>query len=226
MKRGGPLQRKTPLRSAAAEQGPYKPPKPVKCKAPGCDNRFVRARMEQKACGWQCAMVLGRLANEKAAARAALEDRRQTRAQLEALKTVPQLKKEAQREFNRYIRLRDAHQPCISCGAPPPDMNQLHAGRDAGHYRSTGSADHLRFHEDNCHAQCVKCNQWGAGMAVDYRIGLVQRIGLWRVEALESLNRTVKWTREGLRATRDVYRSKSRFLLASAANDARMKKVA
>ena len=83
---------------------------------------------------------------------------------------------------------------------------------DAGHYRSTGSADHLRFDEDNCHAQRSDCNRYGAGRAVDYRIGLIGRIGLERVEALEARNDTTKWTREGLREIRDTYRAKAKEL--------------
>ena len=40
------------------------------------------------------------------------------------------------------------------------------------------------------------------------RIGLVARIGLEAVEALESDNSTKKWTREELIAIRDEYRKK------------------
>ncbi len=136
------------------------------------------------------------------------EERQQTKKRKEALKTIPDLIKEAQVAFNRWIRARDHDKPCISCGAPPPNLEKLHAGRDAGHWRSTGSASHLRFHEDNCNAQCVKCNQWGAGMAVEYRLGLIERIGLERVEALENDNAPHKWTREELEAIRDKYRAK------------------
>jgi hypothetical protein len=120
------------------------------------------------------------------------------RQKREKQKRIPDLIKEAQTAFNKWIRARDEKEPCISCGAPPPDLSVLHAGRDAGHYRSTGSASHLRFHEDNCHAQCVKCNQWKAGNAVDYRIGLVARLGAVRVEALESNNEPHKWQRDEL----------------------------
>lgn len=83
---------------------------------------------------------------------------------------------------------------------------------DAGHYRSTGSADHLRFDEDNCHAQRSDCNRYGAGRAVDYRIGLIGRIGLQRVEALEANNTTHKWLRDELRTIRDTYRLKAKEL--------------
>jgi hypothetical protein len=138
------------------------------------------------------------------------EEKARTRLELEHLKTIPRLKAEAQHAFNKWIRHRDARQPCISCGVLPPDLTQLHAGRDAGHYRSTGSADHLRFHEDNAHAQCVLCNRWGAGKAVEYRMGLVERIGLARLDALERNETRIKWTREGLRAIRDDYRARMR----------------
>ena len=173
----------------------------------GCGQRFKPTRAMQTVCSPLCAAAVAAAARVKASKAAYAEDMRQTRAQLEAMKTVPDLKKEAQKAFNAFVRARDVRLPCISCGAPPPDLSGLHAGRDAGHYRSTGSADHMRFVEDNCHAQCVRCNQWGAGMAVDYRIRLVLRIGPARVEALETNNTLQKWTRDGLRQLRDRYRA-------------------
>ena len=81
-------------------------------------------------------------------------------------------------------------------------------GWDCGHYRSTGSASHLRFHEDNAHRQLVICNRYGAGRAVDYRIGLIARIGLERVEALEADNTPHKWTAEELREIKARYKAK------------------
>lgn len=153
----------------------------------------------------------------KAERMAAKVERAETRRRKEAMKTIPQLIRETQTAFNAWIRARDSQQPCISCGAPPPDLSGLHAGRDAGHYRSTGSASHLRFHPDNCHAQCVKCNQWGAGMAVDYRIRLLVRIGPQRVDALESDNKPHKWTHDELRGIRDHYRAELKRLQRSSA---------
>jgi len=147
-------------------------------------------------------------------ARAKVE-RAMTKKRKEAAQTIPQLIKVAQREFNAYRRMADkaAGYPCISCGRPldwgtDGGSHQV----DCGHYRSTGSAAHLRFDERNAHAQCVSCNRWGAGRAVDYRIGLVARIGLEAVEALESDNEPIKWTREVLREIAVIYRAKTREL--------------
>jgi len=169
-----------------------------------CQTPFTPQRMGQRVCGPLCASRYVKAAKKAEAV--------QTRERKAALKRIPDLIREAQVVFNRWIRARDHDQPCISCGTPPPDLSQLHAGRDAGHYRSTGSASHLRFHEDNCHAQCVRCNQFGAGRAVDYRIGLVGRIGVGRVEALESMNVPHKWQRDELLAIRATYTEKLKQL--------------
>ena len=160
-----------------------------------------------KWCSPECGAALGLRKLEKSKAKEKAEDKRQTRAQLEALKTIPQLKKDAQREFNRYIRARDrlAGRRCICCDRPL-EWDATGGMVDAGHYRSTGSADHLRFDERNCHAQRSDCNRYGAGRAVDYRIGLAARLGVAAVVELESDNTPIKWTREQLREIRDKYR--------------------
>ena len=183
-------------------------PKTCDSRKGGCGAEFTPARPMQKACSPQCAQNFAAHRAARAEALRMREDKARTRVALESLKDIPKLKKEAQHALNRWIRWRDRDSPCISCGAPPPNLNALHAGRDAGHYRSTGSADHLRFHEDNVHAQCVSCNQWGAGRVVEYRRGLVERIGIDRVQSLECDNQRQKWTREGLRAIRDEYRAR------------------
>lgn len=138
-------------------------------------------------------------------------ERAETRRRKEESKTIPQLIKEAQFEFNAFIRFRDAGKNCICCGLPL-DSGGVGGAFDCGHYRSVGSASHLRFNEDNAHGQRKQCNRWGAGRAVDYRIGLIARIGLGRVVALESSGQVHKWTRDELRGIRDHYRAKLKEL--------------
>ena len=192
-----------------------KPPratiKPKRCK--WCKGDFFPARPLQKVCSPACAHALTNAENAKKAAKAKALEAKQDRARRNALKTIPELKKEAQIAFNAYIRARDrlAGHSCVCCGKPL-DWGRLGGAVDAGHYRSTGSADHLRFREDNCHAQRSDCNRYGAGRAVDYRIGLLSRIGLERVEALEADNAPHKWTRPELIGLREEYRLKARQL--------------
>ena len=172
-----------------------------------CEALFTPVRPLQRVCSPICAARSVKAKNS--------QERAQFKERKAKLKRIPDLVKEAQTAFNKWIRARDEKEPCISCGAPPPDLSQLHAGRDAGHYRSTGAAAHLRFHEDNCHAQCVKCNQWKAGNAVDYRLGLVARLGLERVEAIEANNVPHKWERDELIAIRALYTAKTKELKRS-----------
>jgi hypothetical protein len=143
----------------------------------------------------------------KAVKLAKVEERAKTRTQREQMKRIPELIAEAQKEFNAFIRERDKHHPCICCGQPL-GSGDVGGAFDCGHYRSTGSAAHLRFDERNAHAQRKYCNRWGAGRAVDYRIGLIGRIGLEAVEALEASNTPHKWTADELRGIRDTYRAK------------------
>lgn len=159
------------------------------------------------------AAKLEREERKKALAAAKLE-RAETKRRKEALKRIPDLIKEAQIAFNAYIRKRDENKPCICCGNSLR-LGGVGGGFDAGHYRSTGSASHLRFNEDNCHGQRKYCNQWGAGRAVDYRIGLVARIGIDRVESLEADNTPKKWTREELIEIKAKYKQKLKELNAN-----------
>jgi hypothetical protein len=178
-------------------------PKPKECCAPNCGKSFIPLRSMQQVCSVMCGL---RLARAKKA-----QDKRSLRERKAALKTIPDLLKEAQRVFNAYIRERDrlAGHSCISSGRA---LDWSGNAVDAGHYRSVGAAPHLRFDERNVHAQSKHDNQWRAGNVVDYRLGLIQRIGLEAVIALESDNQVHKWTREELIAIRDTYKQKLKAL--------------
>lgn len=82
--------------------------------------------------------------------------------------------------FNTYIRMRDKDEPCISCGT------RANVNYDAGHWLPAGNYSYLRFNEDNVNKQCSKnCNKEKHGNIHEYRIGLIKKIGHFRVEKLE-----------------------------------------
>lgn len=139
----------------------------------------------------------------------------ETRERKQKLKTKSDYLKEAQAAFNAYIRARDAKDACISCGQWTED--KFGGGWDAGHYRSTGSAPHLRFHLHNCHKQCVKCNRHRSGAAVDYRLRLIEKIGIEKVEALESINevKSMRFNEEYLTRIKKIFAKKKRKVLQS-----------
>jgi hypothetical protein len=180
-----------------------------KCKV--CREEFTPRNPMQTVCGPSCAYEIVKKAAEKKIKQAQADQRKTDRAKRQQQKTLPTLKKEAQREFNRFIRLRDSGKPCICCGFPIVG-GAIGGAVDCGHYRSVGSAPGLRFNENNAHAQRKVCNRWGAGRAVDYRIGLINRIGLAAVEALEADNSVRKYTREELVEIRNTYRKRANEL--------------
>jgi hypothetical protein len=174
----------------------------VQCKKP-----FTPFKSFQKTCmETECLVKQGRVEALK-------RENKERKAKREKLKTRTDWIKDAQVAFNAYIRERDGFRPCICCGRADTKVSGLKShGWDCGHYRSVGSAPHLRFDERNAHRQLVLCNRYGAGRAVDYRIGLIARIGIAEVEALEADQSTKKWSIPELKEIRDYYRQKTKDL--------------
>lgn len=167
----------------------------MRCKV--CRTPFERTSIGHKACSIECALVLAKTSREQA-------ERKKQRKRLTELKTRSQWVREAQSAFNRFIRMRDAGKPCICCGMPLKG-GAVGGSFDCGHYRSVGSAPHLRFDERNAHGQRKQCNRWGSGRAVDYRLGLIARIGLEAVESLEADNEVRKHTIPELKEIKHKY---------------------
>ncbi|WP_373754538.1 recombination protein NinG [Pseudomonas sp.] len=192
--------------------------KPKKCKAPGCGQRFKPTMTTQKVCSIACALAVSKDSKlQKVAARAITTQARQDlQARREKLKTKGEHLREAQAAFNAYIRERDrlAGYACISSGRP---LDWNGNAVDAGHYRSTGAAPHLRFDENNCHAQSKHDNRYLSGNVAEYRLGLIQRIGLAAVEALEADQAPRRYTIEDLQAIKALYRQKLKDLRRAAA---------
>jgi hypothetical protein len=189
--------------------------KPRTCKNRACRNKFTPTERHPFAiaCCTGCEMILAKREVEKRQEARAKKERKQDQVRKEKLKTHSDYIKEAQIEFNRFVRVRDADLPCICCGQPLGDA-AIGGGYDCGHYRSVGSAPHLRFDERNAHAQRKQCNRYGAGRAVDYRIGLISRLGLAVVEALESDSEIKKYSIDELKAIKAEFKQKHKQLLA------------
>lgn len=168
-----------------------------RCRA--CGLMFEPWRFAQVACGPKCAVAVAqyntrrKLAREKRAGRIAMRSRRDW-------VTI------AQGAFNAYIRARDEHLPCISCG------RSTDAKRNAGHFRSVGAAPQLRFDEQNCWSQCEHCNSYLSGNQLQYRAALIDRIGLVALERLENDNRIHRHDVDELKAVTATYRAKLREL--------------
>jgi len=190
---------------------PAKAPKTKKCRVPECGASFFPQRLGQAVCSPACAIIDAPRNQPKARKALAQVERTAIKVRKEKLKSRSDFVRECQQAFNEFIRWRDraARHPCISSGRP---LDWSGNQTDAGHYRSVGSAPHLRFDERNCHAQSKADNRFLSGNAVDYRIGLIARIGLAAVEALESDQAPRKHTIEELKALTAKYRAMTREL--------------
>lgn len=190
-------------RQPAKEKKPKPGPRQRKCKC--CGASFVPFGI-QSWCGPECGYKLSQALLAKQKQKAQRVERAVDRKRKQDMKTIPQLKSDLQEVFNLCMRLEDeaAGHGCICCGKFPTAaaMAQLGGAWDCCHYRSRGSADHLRYNEDNAWRGLKDCNKWGHK---DYRGGLIDRIGIERVEALESNQTGMKWTREWLLERKEHY---------------------
>lgn len=190
-----------------------KQPKPKKCRVTACGASFVPLRLGQAVCSPACAILDAPKNQDKARKAIAQRERREIKVRKEKLKSRADHLREAQAAVNEYVRLRDAHLPCISCDSTPNDNDLMTGSRwDAGHYRSVGACPELRFEPLNIHRQCVKCNRNLSGNAVEYRIRLVQRIGVEMVAWLEGLHPARKYTVDEIKAIKATYRAMTREL--------------
>lgn len=138
---------------------------------------------------------------ERKAAREAKAKRANIRERKQALKSKSDWAREAQAAFNKWVRARDAGQPCISCDRPDDGTHQRHAS----HYRSRGACPELAFEPLNVHASCAQCNSMKSGNIAEYRIRLVKKIGQEALDWLEGPHESKKYTIEQLRQIKADY---------------------
>ena len=110
------------------------------------------------------------------------------------MKSISKLKKELDKWFSLYIRLRHATSEgisqCFTCG-----KIDHYKKLQCGHFQSRRHHA-TRWNEQNCQVQCVKCNMFEQGEQWQFGIKLNSQFGLGTSQDLEYLARTtVKKTR-------------------------------
>lgn len=184
-----------------------KEPKPKKCRI--CPVKFIPRSTTQTVCSPKCAIQLANQLSERNRKRQEKLQCDELRIRREKLKTKSDWSKEAQVAVNRYIFWRDYGKPCIACGRP---LNYGVRGGavDASHYRSRGSASHLRYNVFNIHAGCVRCNRELSGNLIPFRINLIGKIGADRVEKLEHDNTPRKFDIDYLKRMKAIFTRRAR----------------
>ncbi len=169
-----------------------------------CGSEFTPARPLQHVCSAICAT---RLVKSKKK-----EEKAQDRVKREKMKSRAQWLAEAQTIVNRYVRLRAKinDEGCYTCGARP---EQKFGGTfDASHFRSVGSAPHLRFWIPQIRICCVVCNRHKGGELLAFRRHLVAERGTQWVEVLESRQEVAKFTVDYLKRLKAVMSKKIKRL--------------
>ena len=122
------------------------------------------------------------------------------------LMTIQDYVKLAQQVFNKYIRLRDAGNVCISCQKKPLKEN-------AGHFYNANNHWSVRFDERNVHLQCEHCNTYLSGNLIYYRENLLTKIGIEEFENLSAeAMKTRKFTIDELKEIIATYKKKIKEL--------------
>lgn len=166
-----------------------------KCK--NCKQAFtpIRSTLEKYCKESECVRVW--VAEEKD------KQWKKTKAEKKAeLLTIQDWVKITQATFNKFIRLRDESNVCISCQKPPKKQN-------AGHFFNANNHWNVRFDEDNVHLQCEHCNTFLSGNLIEYQGNLIKKIGQEKYDALvEQARKTRKFTIEELKEINETYKQK------------------
>lgn len=161
-------------------------------------------------CTYECLKDYTEKNADKLADKTRKQKRQEDRVRKEKLKTKGQWTKEAQIAFNAYVRFRDRNERCISCSKYVSN-NDSGGDWDCGHYRSVGSAPHLRFNLWNAHKQCKKCNRYLSGNVAQYRVGLIWKLGHTKVELLELENASKNYSIADLKRIKRIFTKKLRM---------------
>ena len=155
-----------------------------------------------------CQNLMIKEALKKSKAKKVKEWNKEKKEALERLKTNSDWLKDTQKVVNKYIRERDKNElTCISCS------KVINGVRHASHFMSSGGHSNIRFNTDNIWVSCYKCNVMLSGNQLPYRVRLIEKIGIKRVEHLESIaNETRRYSVDELKEIMKVFKEKIKML--------------
>tara|TARA_R110002012_G_scaffold186708_1_gene353408 strand:- start:2212 stop:2622 length:411 start_codon:yes stop_codon:yes gene_type:complete len=108
------------------------------------------------------------------------------------MKTISKLKKELDKIFSVFIRIRYATETglcqCITCGKVG---HYKKGGMQNGHFQSRRFMA-TRYDEKNCFSQCVSCNMFRSGEQYKFGLALDAKYGEGTAEELQFKSRQIK----------------------------------
>ena len=167
-----------------------------KLKCTGCKDRFDKESMQRLPAGnfhtIECALEYAnnktKKRNKAIAVKAKKADRKQHKADKERVKKrygkngyYDNLKTELHRYIKHVLRKGE---PCYTCGKNQSFSDSPQAFH-VGHFIPSKGYDCRRFMHDWLRIQCYSCNVANSGKRAEYRINLINEVGLDKVEWFE-----------------------------------------
>lgn len=191
-----------------------RPPRKKKCKQ--CKKFFQPTRPIQPCCQYKCELAYALEYDKKKANDHQFQERKRIKKEAREARKA----KREYRDNNYPIQfdmtktivqrwaggIRDAGNPCMSCGTTA-DVQYC-----GGHYRTAGGNPELSLDTRNIHRQCNKnCNMhlsgniYGHGKTKGYRAGLIEVYGQDYVDWLDGPHKAKNYTCDQLREIRAYY---------------------
>ena len=165
-----------------------------------CRKEFDPRLPMQSVCSPACALTLAQAKRAKAEKAEQVRQRKADREKREKLKSRREWLNECQVIANRYARIRDRDDGCISCERPSSWGGQWHGS----HFRSVGAASAVRLNLWNINKACSICNHHLSGNIAGYTPRLIKKIGAKKVKWLHEQNHVVRYSIEYLKKYKRV----------------------
>jgi hypothetical protein len=155
--------------------------KPKTCRE--CKQKFIPIRAIQPVCSdFKCMVAFANKAAEKAALAREKKAKREHKAKLTSIKPWQKWFNECKSIAQKYVRVRDRFDGCISCDKPPHWHGQWHGS----HFKPAGNFKAVALNLMNIHKACSECNNYKSGNGVEYNDKLILKIGQAKVDWLKS----------------------------------------
>jgi hypothetical protein len=181
--------------------------KPKTCKE--CKCKFIPFRPLQPVCdSFECKVAYATKVAAKAAIAREKKAKREHKEKLERIKPWQKWFNECKSIAQKYARLRDRFDGCISCDKPPHWHGQWHGS----HFKPAGNFKAVALNLMNIHKSCSECNNHKSGNGVEYNDRLILKIGQEKVDWLKSQTQPHRHSIEYLKRYKQVMGKRLRRL--------------
>jgi hypothetical protein len=181
-----------------------------RCKNKDCREKFEPKKFLQKFClKPECISLMLVELKAKGKKEKDKEWSKEKKVMKEKLKTLGDYEKEAKKEFQKWIRLRDKDLPCQACLTP--FSNEWHGS----HLFKAEIYSGVIFDERNVWKCCKKCNVFLGGNELQFRANLERRFGKEWVDKLQAdanETRNKRFTKTELLEIKNFYKIKLKNL--------------